>query len=95
MGLLHQLRLIESQREEWQEALEDWQDLLSRPAANRLWREFTDKGGVASAEFEKFIAGKPFRNRPTRGKRHLRLIHNAPAVFTVVKRRWPVTPDAA
>jgi hypothetical protein len=86
--LLHLLKQIERHRQEADCELANLQDLLRRSTtAAKVWAEFTDRGGLSAAEFECYLAGKQFRHRRTRRKKHLCLVASAPINLTVIPRR--------
>jgi hypothetical protein len=68
-------REMEFYREALQECaatLDDWLAKSSEFAAE--WDAFLEKGGATSDDLERYLNGKTFRHRPTRKRKHLRLI---------------------
>jgi hypothetical protein len=74
------LRAIERHRQALRDAatnLQRW--LSSSPGFAQTWHGFTAAGGVSADDFERFLDDR-MRYRPTKRKRHLRLIVNNKSV---------------
>jgi hypothetical protein len=52
--------------------LDDWLENSADFAAE--WNGFLEKGGATSDDLERYLNGRVFRHRPTRKRKHLRLI---------------------
>jgi hypothetical protein len=82
------LEMVERHRDGLRETSAEIRYMAQRAKhIGEFWEEFQKRGGVTSAEFKLFIAGRPFRRRNVKTKKHLTLIHNAPIKLSVTKRR--------
>jgi hypothetical protein len=72
--LLEALQCIEQCREKLNAAAARLGSLLSEPLLQELWSEFSKAGGLTSRDLQRYLDGKIIRYRPTRQKKHLRLV---------------------
>ncbi len=73
--LLAALRDVEKSRAWFEHTTREFRAKLDyNPMLRRSWHEFTGKGGVFADDYEKFICDLRFRSRPTRQKKHMRLV---------------------
>lgn len=73
--LLDVLETIERHRAGLNAAATYFEAILStEPDLRRQWDAFTHAGGITSGDFRRFLDGKIMRYRPTRHRKHLRLV---------------------
>ena len=93
--LIDTLKTIERHRAELEAAARYFEAVLDgNPDLRQQWQEFTRGGGVSSGDFRRFLDGKVIRYRPTRHRKHLRLVVNQRKP-TVIRRPRRHGDDAA
>jgi hypothetical protein len=75
--LLDVLNKVERHREGLRTAATYFEAILAaEPDLAAQWKAFTRAGGITAHDFRRYLDGRIMRYRPTRHRRHLRLIHN-------------------
>ena len=75
--LIDTLRKIERHRAELQAAASYFEAILDgKPELRRQWEAFLRAGGIGSGDLRRFLDGHVIRYRPTRRRKHLRLVSN-------------------